>query len=181
MDIEDTMAASSARQLIKQVPIIIAVWLLCTGTCVFILYRLISPIGSLRQFTQEVFESKDYALRSSLNTSNEIGQLSNNINSLLSFGIQDWSNYNNNSSYQDSFQNDFENKKEQTVNEKVVKVRQTFDQYPLISALHSFLSVEDKKYLNILPPLTLLDAKLRDELLNKLKEIDFILSKNIAA
>ncbi len=76
---------------------------------------------------------------------------------------------------------DFENKKEQTVNEKVVKVRQTFDQYPLISALHSFLSVEDKKYLNILPPLTLLDAKLRDELLNKLKEIDFILSKNIAA
>jgi 4-hydroxy-tetrahydrodipicolinate synthase len=76
---------------------------------------------------------------------------------------------------------DFENKKEQTVNEKVVKVRQTFDQYPLISALHSFLSVEDKKYQNILPPLTLLDAKLRDELLNKLKEIDFILSKNIAA
>ena len=83
VDIEDTMAASSARQLIKQVPIVIAVWLLCTGTCVFILYRLISPIGSLRQFTQEVFESKDYALRSSLNTSNEIGQLSNNINSLL--------------------------------------------------------------------------------------------------
>jgi 4-hydroxy-tetrahydrodipicolinate synthase len=74
---------------------------------------------------------------------------------------------------------DFENKKEQTVNEKVVKIRQTFDQYSLISALHSFLSVEDKKYKNILPPLTLLDAKSKDELLNKLKEVDFIPSKNI--
>ena len=75
---------------------------------------------------------------------------------------------------------DFENKKEQTMNEKVVKVRQTFDQYSLVSALHSFLSVEDKKYKNILPPLTLLDAKSKDELLNKLKEVDFIPSKNIA-
>ena len=74
---------------------------------------------------------------------------------------------------------DFENKKEQTMNEKVVKVRQTFDQYSLISALHSFLSVEDKTYKNILPPLTLLDAKSKDELLNKLKEVDFIPSKNI--
>ena len=76
---------------------------------------------------------------------------------------------------------DFENKKEQTMNEKVVKVRQTFDQYSLISALHSFLSVEDKKYKNILPPLTLLDVKSRDELLNKLKEVDFIPTKNMAA
>jgi 4-hydroxy-tetrahydrodipicolinate synthase len=76
---------------------------------------------------------------------------------------------------------DFENKKEQTMNEKVIKVRQTFDQYPLISALHSFLSVENKKYQNILPPLTLLNAKSKDELINKLKELDFIPSKNIAA
>jgi len=76
---------------------------------------------------------------------------------------------------------DFENKKKQTLNEKVIKVRQTFDQYPLISALHSFLSVEDKKYQNILPPLTLLDAKSKDELINKLKKLDFIPSRNIAA
>ena len=75
---------------------------------------------------------------------------------------------------------DFENKKEQTMNEKVVKVRQTFDQYPYI-CFTSFLSVEDKKYKNILPPLTLLDAKSKDELLNKLKEVDFIPSKNITA
>jgi hypothetical protein len=72
---------------------------------------------------------------------------------------------------------DFANKKEQNMNKKVIKVRETFDQYPLISALHSFLSVEDKKYQNILPPLTLLDAKSKNELLNKLKEVDFIPSK----
>ena len=76
---------------------------------------------------------------------------------------------------------DFENKKQQTVNEKIIKVRQTFDQYPLISALHSFLSVEDKRYQNILPPLSLLETKSKDELLNKLKELDFIPPKNIAA
>ena len=76
---------------------------------------------------------------------------------------------------------DFENKTSQTVNEKVIKVRQTFDQYPLISALHSFLSTEDKKYQNILPPLTLLEKKSQDELLDKLKKLDFIPFKNIAA
>ncbi len=76
---------------------------------------------------------------------------------------------------------DFEKKIPQSMNEKVINVRHTFDQYPLISALHSFLSVEDKRYQNILPPLALLDAKSKDELLNKLKELDFIPSKNIAA
>ena len=76
---------------------------------------------------------------------------------------------------------DFEKKIPQSMNEKVINVRQTFDKYPLISALHSFLSVENKKYQNILPPLTLLDAKTKQELLNKLKELDFIPAKNIAA
>ena len=76
---------------------------------------------------------------------------------------------------------DLKKKIPQSVNEKVINVRQTFDQYPLISALHSFLSAEDKRYENILPPLTLLDPKSKYELLNKLKELDFIPSKNIAA
>ena len=76
---------------------------------------------------------------------------------------------------------DFENKKPQVSNEKVIKVRQTFDQYPLISALHSFLSIENNCYLNVLPPLTLLDLASKKELLNKLKGIDFMPSKNITA
>ena len=76
---------------------------------------------------------------------------------------------------------DFENKKPQVSNEKLIKVRQTFDQYPLISALHSFLSVVNNKYLNILPPLTLLEAESKIELLKKLKEIDFTPSENITS
>jgi 4-hydroxy-tetrahydrodipicolinate synthase len=76
---------------------------------------------------------------------------------------------------------DFEKKKPQTINEKVIKVRETFDQYPLIPALHSFLLDEDDKYQNLLPPLTLLDTKTREDLLNKLKEFNFTSLKNIAA
>ena len=73
---------------------------------------------------------------------------------------------------------DFENKKTQVSNEKLINVRQIFDQYPLISALHSFLSVENNSYLNILPPLKLLDTASKAELLKKLKEIDFAHSNN---
>ena len=76
---------------------------------------------------------------------------------------------------------DFEGKKNQTVNEKLVNVRQTFDNYPLISALHSFLNEENKVYKNILPPLTLLNSEKKQELLSKLKKINFIPEKNIAA
>jgi len=68
---------------------------------------------------------------------------------------------------------DFGNKQQQSVNEQLINVRQTFDKYPLISALHSFLSIQDKNYSYVLPPLTLLNSKLREELLSKLKELDF--------
>ena len=68
---------------------------------------------------------------------------------------------------------DFENKQQQTINEQLINVRQAFDKYPLISALHSFLSVQNKNYLYVLPPLTLLNSKLKEELLNKLRELDF--------
>jgi len=68
---------------------------------------------------------------------------------------------------------DFENKIQQSSNEKLIKIRQTFDRYPLISALHSFMSVKNKNYSYVLPPLTLLNPKLEEELLSKLKELDF--------
>ena len=68
---------------------------------------------------------------------------------------------------------DFVNKKQQSVNEKLINVRQIFDKYPLISALHSLLSIENKNFSYILPPLTLLNAKPKEELLSKLKELDF--------
>ena len=76
---------------------------------------------------------------------------------------------------------DFENKKNQSKNEQLIKVRETFDQYNLISALHSFLSDRNKKFSNILPPLVLLSDEKKRELNTKLNELKFNLEDNLAA
>ena len=76
---------------------------------------------------------------------------------------------------------DFENKSKQTMNDRLVSVRETFDQFNLISSLHSFMSVHDNKYKNLLPPLVLLSADKQKELLSKLEILKFIPIKNIAA
>ena len=76
---------------------------------------------------------------------------------------------------------DFENKKTQTKNDQLINVRETFDQYNLISALHSFLAVKDEKFKNILPPLILLSRAKQKELINKLNDLKFIIDKNLAA
>ena len=76
---------------------------------------------------------------------------------------------------------DFHNKKKQTLNEKLCSVRKVFDNYNLISGLHSFMSVEDKKFEKILPPLSLLSNAQQKELMLKLKELKFFPEKNIAA
>ena len=66
-------------------------------------------------------------------------------------------------------------------NEKLIKIRETFDNYPLIPALHSFMSDEDEKYKNLLPPLTLFSEEKKQELLSKLKELNFIPKTNSVA
>ena len=76
---------------------------------------------------------------------------------------------------------DFHNKKKQTLNVKLCSVRKVFDNYNLISGLHSFMSVEDKKFEKILPPLSLLSNAQQKELMLKLKELEFFPEKNIAA
>ena len=76
---------------------------------------------------------------------------------------------------------DFEKKKEQTVNKKLILIRETFDQYNLISALHSFMLREDDKFKNLLPPLTSLSSEKQKELLTKLEVLKFISNKEIAA
>ena len=76
---------------------------------------------------------------------------------------------------------DFENKIAQTKNQQLINVRETFDQYNLISALHSFLAVRDEKYKNILPPLILLTKEKQKELVDKLNNLKFISEKNLAA
>ena len=67
----------------------------------------------------------------------------------------------------------FQNGNKQVWNEKLCKVRNIFENYNLISSVHSFLSENDNDYKNLLPPLSLLDDNNKLELINKLKEIDF--------
>ena len=76
---------------------------------------------------------------------------------------------------------DFENKMPQTKNDQLIGVRETFDGYNLISALHSFHSIKDENYKNILPPLTLLSEQRLKELIEKLNKLKFISEKNLAA
>ena len=76
---------------------------------------------------------------------------------------------------------DFNNKKTQTLNEKLCGIRKVFDNYDLISGLHSFMSSENEKYKRILPPLNLLSDSQKKEMMSKLKELEFFPEKNIAA
>jgi len=76
---------------------------------------------------------------------------------------------------------DFYNKKKQTLNEKLCSIRRIFDNYNLISGLHSFMSIENKKYKRVLPPLSLLSDDEEKELISKLKKLEFLPEKNIAA
>ena len=68
---------------------------------------------------------------------------------------------------------DFINKRNQTVNEKLCNVRKTFEQFNLISGLHTFLSQKDASYINILPTLSLLNEKDKKKLFEDLKKLDF--------
>jgi len=68
---------------------------------------------------------------------------------------------------------DFIQNKDQSVNEKLCKVRTIFDGYNLISAVHSLMAQIDKSYNNILPPLSILNSKDCQKLIEDLKKIDF--------
>ena len=76
---------------------------------------------------------------------------------------------------------DFEKKEKQTQNEKLIAVRETFDQFNLISALHSYFSSNNENFKNLLPPLILLNEKEKKDLIKKLSDLKFIKKKNIAA
>jgi 4-hydroxy-tetrahydrodipicolinate synthase len=60
-------------------------------------------------------------------------------------------------------------------------VREIFDKYNLISALHSFMSQEDQIYCNVLPTISLLSKEKKIKLIDELQKIDFNINnfKNI--
>ena len=70
---------------------------------------------------------------------------------------------------------DFNEKNTQTKNENLCRVRGTFDQYNLISGLHSFMSDQDNTYKNVVPPVSLLNEKDKKQLLEDLGKLNFTL------
>ena len=56
-----------------------------------------------------------------------------------------------------------------------------FDKNNLISGLHSFMSIENKKYKFILPPLSLLNKDQEAKMLSELKILNFYPERSKAA
>ncbi len=73
---------------------------------------------------------------------------------------------------------DFLNNNKQTKNEKLCNVRKVFDQFNLISGLHSFLAQESKIYEYILPPLSLLNLSDKKKLIEDLEKLGFNLEES---
>jgi len=76
---------------------------------------------------------------------------------------------------------DFFNKKEQTVNQKLCDVRSAFEKYNLISGLHTFYSKNDLIYKNVLPPLSILNSNEEKELIDNLEKLNFSTKPIMAA
>jgi 4-hydroxy-tetrahydrodipicolinate synthase len=68
---------------------------------------------------------------------------------------------------------DFIDKKQQTKNEMLCNVRNTFEKFNLISGLHSFMSNEDDIYKNVLPPVSLLNKNDKQQLIEDLNKLNF--------
>ena len=73
------------------------------------------------------------------------------------------------------------NGNEPKYDQKLCKVREIFEKYNLISALHSFMSQEDQIYCNVLPTISLLSKEKKIKLIDELQKIDFNINnfKNI--
>ena len=76
---------------------------------------------------------------------------------------------------------DFIEEKEQTKNEILCDVRNTFEKFNLISGLHSFMLDENKIYKNVLPPVSILNEKDKLLLIEELNKLNFKLGSLKAA
>ena len=75
----------------------------------------------------------------------------------------------------------YEKKEEQTLNDKLIQVREVFDKYNLISALHSFFLNKNENFKNLLPPLEILNSEDQKNLIRDLDKVKFEKDKNLAA
>ena len=76
---------------------------------------------------------------------------------------------------------DFFSNKQQSYNKKLCDVRSVFDQFNLISGLHTFCSQKDQIYRNLLPPLRLLNQEEEKKLMEDLKNLNFKTNSSMAA
>ena len=76
---------------------------------------------------------------------------------------------------------DYQNDNEQSLNQKLIDVRNSFEKYNLISALHTLFSIDDKIYENLLPPLSLLNDTDKKNLMQNLKDLNFETKSQLAA
>tara|TARA_Y100000817_G_C16665312_1_gene459030 strand:- start:181 stop:759 length:579 start_codon:yes stop_codon:yes gene_type:complete len=77
---------------------------------------------------------------------------------------------------------DFNKNGESKDDTKLKALRTVFDDTGnLVSALHTLKSEENKAFANLLPPLELLSEDKKKEMLKKLKDLNFLPNKNIAA
>ncbi len=77
---------------------------------------------------------------------------------------------------------DFHKNGESPSDAKLKALRTVFDESGnLISALHTLKSIENEIYKNMLPPLEMLSEEKKTEMLRKLRDLNFLSKKNIAA
>jgi 4-hydroxy-tetrahydrodipicolinate synthase len=68
---------------------------------------------------------------------------------------------------------DYFSESKQVFNQKLCDVRKVFDQFNLISGLHTYLVEKNEIYKNLLPPLSLLKEKEKEKLITDLKDLNF--------
>ena len=76
---------------------------------------------------------------------------------------------------------DFFLKNKQSHNQKLCDVRRVFDQFNLISAIHTFMAKDESIYKNLLPPLSLLNKKDKDKIITDLNDLNFHFNSRKAA
>ena len=76
---------------------------------------------------------------------------------------------------------DFQAGESQTANEKLCNVRKVFEQFNLISGLHTFMSQNDDSFKNILPILSILSDNDKKKLFDDLEKLEFNINNLKAA